>query len=136
LRHRGDRCDQPPVPDPRRAPADRAGGPAGAHDRRGGIPRRGSRAARRTGRVTRLEDSALSRLRAAVREPDLSRTRYTLAGVAGAGGMGTVYVVEDPELRRRVALKVLDVSDPDFEARLLLEAQVLARLEHPGIVPV
>ena len=84
----------------------------------------------------RLDDEALSRLRAAVREPDLSRTRYRLCGVAGTGGMGTVYVVEDPELRRRVALKVLDVPDSGIEARLRREAQVLARLEHPGIVPV
>jgi eukaryotic-like serine/threonine-protein kinase len=86
--------------------------------------------------VTRLDDSALSRLRAAVREPDLSRTKYRLAGVAGAGGMGTVYVVEDTELKRRVALKVIDVPDSGIEARLRREAQVLARLEHPGIVPV
>jgi eukaryotic-like serine/threonine-protein kinase len=50
--------------------------------------------------------------------------------------MGTVYVVDDTELRRKVALKVLDVPDPDVEARLRREAQVLARLEHPGIVPV
>lgn len=86
--------------------------------------------------ATRLDDLALSRLRAALREPDLSSTKYRLAGVAGSGGMGTVYVVEDTELRRRVALKVLDVPDPDLEARLRREAQVLARLEHPGIVPV
>jgi eukaryotic-like serine/threonine-protein kinase len=84
----------------------------------------------------RLDDAALSRLRAAVREPDLSRTRYRLCGVAGTGGMGTVYVVEDAELQRRVALKVLDIPDPGVEARLRREAQVLARLEHPGIVPV
>jgi serine/threonine protein kinase len=84
----------------------------------------------------RLDDEALSRLRAAVREPDLSRTRYRLCGVAGSGGMGTVYVVEDSELHRRVALKVLDVPDAGFEARLRGEARVLARLEHPGIVPV
>ena len=50
--------------------------------------------------------------------------------------MGTVYVVEDPALGRRVALKVIDVPDPGIEARLRREAQVLARLEHPGIVPV
>jgi serine/threonine protein kinase len=50
--------------------------------------------------------------------------------------MGTVYVVEDIELKRRVALKVLDVGDAGIEARLRREAQVLARLEHPGIVPV
>jgi len=86
--------------------------------------------------VTGIDDSALSRLRAAVREPDLSGTRYRLAGVAGTGGMGTVYVVEDTDLKRRVALKVLDLPDPGIEARLRREAQVLARLEHPGIVPV
>jgi len=86
--------------------------------------------------VSGLDDSALSRLRAAVREPDLSQTRYRLAGLAGRGGMGTVYVVEDADLKRRVALKVLDLPDRGIEARLRREAQVLARLEHPGIVPV
>jgi serine/threonine protein kinase len=86
--------------------------------------------------VTRLDDEAVSRLRAVVREPDLSQTKYRLAGLAGTGGMGTVYVVEDTELKRRVALKVLDVPDAGIEARLRREAQVLARLEHPGIVPV
>jgi serine/threonine protein kinase len=86
--------------------------------------------------ATGLDDGALFRLRAALREPDLSGTRYRLVRVAGSGGMGTVYVVEDTELRRRVALKVLDLPDPDVEARLRREAQVLARLEHPGIVPV
>src|SRR6267143_441544 len=74
--------------------------------------------------------------RAAVPEPALSQTKYRLAGVAGTGGMGTVYVVEDTELKRRVALKVLDVPDAGIEARLRREAQVLAQLEHPGIVPV
>src|SRR5207302_1822515 len=78
----------------------------------------------------------LERRRAAVREPDLSQTKYRLAGVAGSGGMGTVYIVEDTELRRRVALKVLDAPDAGVEARLRREAQVLARLEHPGIAPV
>ena len=86
--------------------------------------------------MTRLDDRALERLRAAVREPDLSQTKYRLTGVAGSGGMGTVYIVEDTELRRRVALKVLDAPDAGVEARLRREAQVLARLEHPGIAPV
>ena len=83
-----------------------------------------------------LGEGNTARLRAALREPDLAGTRYRLVEEAGAGGMGTVYVVEDPELRRQVALKVLDLPDPDLEARLRREAQVLARLEHPGIVPV
>jgi eukaryotic-like serine/threonine-protein kinase len=86
--------------------------------------------------VTRLDDGALKRLRAAVREPDLSQTKYRLVGVAGSGGMGTVYIVEDTDLLRRVALKVLDLPDAGIEARLRREAQVLARLEHPGIAPV
>jgi serine/threonine protein kinase len=59
-----------------------------------------------------------------------------MLGVAGAGGMGTVYVVRDGELDRRVALKVLDVTHGPDETRLRTEAQVMARLEHPGIVPV
>jgi eukaryotic-like serine/threonine-protein kinase len=86
--------------------------------------------------MTQLDDGALARLRQTLREPDLSGTRYELVGVAGTGGMGTVYVVEDGELRRRVALKVLDVQDAQVEERLQREARVLARLEHPGIVPV
>ncbi len=86
--------------------------------------------------MIRLGDGAVERLRAVLREPDLSKTRYRLVGVAGSGGMGTVYVVEDVDLCRRVALKVLDVADGAIEERLRREAQVLGRLEHPGIVPV
>jgi serine/threonine protein kinase len=54
------------------------------------------------------------------------------------GGMGVVYAAEDEKLERRVALKVLDVpgTDGDLANRLMREARVLARLEHPGIVPV
>jgi serine/threonine protein kinase len=54
------------------------------------------------------------------------------------GGMGVVYAAEDENLKRRVALKVLDVpgTDGDLANRLIREARVLAALEHPGIVPV
>src|SRR5262249_4314972 len=47
-------------------------------------------------------------------------------------------LADDEKLARRVALKVLDAPDLDGELarRLIREAQVLARLEHPGIVPV
>jgi len=86
--------------------------------------------------MTRLDDAALARLRNALREPDLSGTRYRLLGPAGTGGMGTVYAALDNDLGRRVALKVLDFEDAGVEARLRREAEVLARLEHPGIVPV
>jgi eukaryotic-like serine/threonine-protein kinase len=85
-----------------------------------------------------LSDRALERLRDASEIPDLSGTRYQLLERVARGGMGIVYAAQDEKLQRRVALKVLDVpgSDGDLANRLLLEARVLARLEHPGIVPV
>jgi serine/threonine protein kinase len=52
--------------------------------------------------------------------------------------MGSVWLAEDTVLKRRAALKVLDLEVPadDFDVRLLREARILAALEHPGIVPV
>jgi len=85
-----------------------------------------------------LSDKALVRLREAGDIPDLTGTRYRLLECVARGGMGVVYVAEDEKLQRRVALKVLDLpgTDSDLANRLLREALVLARLEHPGIVPV
>jgi serine/threonine-protein kinase len=77
-------------------------------------------------------------LREAADAPDLSGTRYRLVEKLGQGGMGGVFCVEDPELERRVALKVSSVPDGEgaLSARLRQEARVIAKLEHPGIVPV
>jgi len=86
--------------------------------------------------VTFLSDSALERLRAAADAPDLDGTRYRLLGKLGQGGMGGVFRVEDNTLEREVALKVINVDDAGLSARLLQEARVIAKLEHPGIVPV
>jgi len=85
-----------------------------------------------------LSDKALERLREGADAPDLTGTRYRLLERIARGGMGVVYAAEDQTLSRRVALKVLDVPIPgsDFAHRLNREARVLARLEHPGIVPV
>ncbi|HXP46594.1 MAG TPA: serine/threonine-protein kinase [Terriglobales bacterium] len=85
-----------------------------------------------------LSDRALERLCSGGEEPDLSGTHYRLLERVARGGMGVVYATEDVRLGRRVALKVLDLSDAtgELEKRLIREAQVLARLEHPGIVPV
>lgn len=85
-----------------------------------------------------LSDDAILRLQTAAAAPDLSATRYRIIEQIASGGMGTVYAATDDVLGRRVALKVLDVPDASGElaARLLREAKVLARLEHPGIVPV
>jgi serine/threonine protein kinase len=85
-----------------------------------------------------LSDDAILRLQAASALPDLGGTRYRMIQRIGSGGMGAVYLSEDAVLGRRVALKILDLPDDSGElaARLLREAHVLARLEHPGIVPV
>ena len=85
-----------------------------------------------------LSDKVIDRLRTSLDAPDLTGTPYALGRELGRGGMGTVYEAYDPRLERAVALKVLSPLDDGAEAveRLWREARVLARLEHPGIVPV
>jgi serine/threonine protein kinase len=85
-----------------------------------------------------IGDKVLEHLRRVVDEPDLSGTKYELLEPLGRGGMGAVFSVNDTQLGRKVAMKVLAAPDPTGElaARLALEARFLARLEHPGIVPV
>ena len=85
-----------------------------------------------------LSDHAVAHLRAVAEWPDLSGTRYEVLAPIARGGMGTVYLVRDRDLEREVAIKVLSVPDPgpDAAARMLREARIIARLEHPGIVPV
>jgi serine/threonine protein kinase len=84
-----------------------------------------------------LADGTLDHLRDVAEWPDLG-SRYELKGRLGRGGMGAVYVAYDRTLEREVAVKVLDRSQPDDRAiaQLQNEAKILARLEHPGIVPV
>ncbi|HEY0138447.1 MAG TPA: serine/threonine-protein kinase [Nannocystis sp.] len=65
--------------------------------------------------------------------------RYMVLGKLGAGGMGVVYAAYDPELDRRVALKLLlprADGGSAGRARLLREAQALAKLAHPNVVAV
>ncbi|HEV7520516.1 MAG TPA: serine/threonine-protein kinase [Candidatus Angelobacter sp.] len=85
-----------------------------------------------------LPDETVARLQTEIRTPDLAGTRYRTLSFLGQGGMGAVWLVEDSILRRPVALKILaaENSSVDLAARLIQEATVLARLEHPGIVPV
>lgn len=66
-------------------------------------------------------------------------TIYRVHRVLGAGGMGTVYDVEDTSVGRRYVLKTLhgDLADrADLAARLSREARALAKLQHPNIVEV
>jgi tetratricopeptide (TPR) repeat protein len=64
--------------------------------------------------------------------------RYLLGERLGAGAMGVVYAARDPELARRVALKLLHPRGPleELRARLLREAQTMARLSHPNVVTI
>ncbi len=63
--------------------------------------------------------------------------RYRIEGRLGAGAMGVVYAAFDERLGRRVAIKLLHESfDPVGEARLLREAQAMARLRHENVVQV
>jgi tetratricopeptide (TPR) repeat protein len=90
-------------------------------------------------------------LSVATRAPDAPRTqlargaavgRYVILSLVGRGGMGEVYAAYDPELDRKVALKLLHESAAQgsspsrARARLLHEAQAIARLSHPNIVVV
>jgi serine/threonine protein kinase len=76
-----------------------------------------------------LSDSVLRHLRDVVDLPDLGETRYELQEEIGRGGLGVVYAARDIQLDRRVAVKVMDAAWAG-------EARLIARLEHPGIVPV
>ncbi|MEM9462339.1 MAG: tetratricopeptide repeat-containing serine/threonine-protein kinase [Myxococcota bacterium] len=63
--------------------------------------------------------------------------RYVVLGALGQGGMGIVYEAFDRTLDRKVAIKVLHEDlGRDQTARLLREAQAMAKLSHPNVVPV
>ena len=70
--------------------------------------------------------------------PPARAGRFELLRSLGSGGMGTVYLARDPQLGRKVALKVLrpDLHDASVAARLQREAIALARLSHPNVVGV
>jgi serine/threonine protein kinase len=69
-------------------------------------------------------------------------SRYVIGGLIGVGAAGVVYGAQDPQLRRKIALKLMrpDHSHgPRVEAqkaRLLREARAMARLSHPNVVTV
>ena len=75
-------------------------------------------------------------------EKGASLGRYVILDVVGRGGMGEVYAAYDPQLDRKVALKLLhgrvrsDALVEAARARLLREAKAIARLSHPNVVVV
>ena len=65
--------------------------------------------------------------------------RYVILGELGAGGMGVVYAAYDPELDRKIAIKLVQPhadATGTARTRLYREAQALAKLAHPNVVTV
>ncbi|HZU06897.1 MAG TPA: serine/threonine protein kinase, partial [Chloroflexota bacterium] len=64
---------------------------------------------------------------------------YQVVELLGRGGMAVVYKALQPTLRRYVAIKVLPPAfalDPTFRSRFQQEAETIARLQHPNILPI
>lgn len=62
--------------------------------------------------------------------------RYVVLDLVGEGGFGQVFAAYDPELDRKVAVKLLRPRDDDGDEALFREARTLARVAHPNVVPV
>jgi tetratricopeptide (TPR) repeat protein len=100
-----------------------------------GVPRPGSddddpEAARAKAKVLASllgEDEPVSPLRVG---------RFVLLERLGAGGMGVVWAAYDPDLDRRIALKLLPDQRADAHPRLMREAQAMAKLNHPNVAAV
>jgi eukaryotic-like serine/threonine-protein kinase len=63
-------------------------------------------------------------------------SRYRILQKLGGGGMGEVYLAENPKLDRKVAIKFLPpatTGDEKAKSRLIREARAAARLDHPNI---
>lgn len=88
-----------------------------------------------------LQSTRMSGLDRAV-TPRLSAARigrFAVLHLLGAGGMGQVYAAYDAELDRKIAIKLLlaeDSVDAEGRTRLLREAQAMARVSHPNVVPI
>ncbi|MEZ4385457.1 MAG: serine/threonine-protein kinase [Nannocystaceae bacterium] len=84
------------------------------------------------------DPSAPAQEQAPERERGALLGRYVVLDRLGVGGMGVVYAAFDPELDRKVAIKLLQQRGPGSmgPARLLREAKAMARLSHPGVITV
>ena len=65
--------------------------------------------------------------------------RYNILSILGTGGMGEVYLAEDTQLKRKIALKILTLKtdgNNDYKQRFIREAQAVSALNHPNIVTI
>lgn len=66
-------------------------------------------------------------------------TVYLSLGLHGKGGLGEVFMAQDLDLGRNVAIKFLKLAhadNPETRQQFLLEAEVTGQLDHPGVVPI
>jgi hypothetical protein len=80
-----------------------------------------------------------SKMTASPNVPRVLDEKYRLEQLLGRGGMGAVYRARDMRLDRLVAVKVVRaelLGDPEARRRFRREAQIVARLQHPGIVAI
>lgn len=72
-------------------------------------------------------------------DEDARLGRYIDCGMLGSGGMGEVRKVQDPDLKRTLAMKILHrnlINNRRIVSRFVEEAQICAQLQHPNIIPV
>src|SRR5690554_2449204 len=90
-----------------------------------------------------MDDLAVTRPEASC-DPELERgdvvSRYVILDQLGAGAMGVVYAAYDPELNRKVALKVMRPrpgrDSSSGQERMIREARALAKISHPNVVAI
>ncbi len=124
---------------PARAPQQHVQTDRDAHPQAEG-PRSGSRSSG-SGMSSSLFPSLPDAASGQVLEQGTRIERYIVLKPIGRGGMGVVYAAYDPDLDRKVALKVLrpdkgDAEGPAGRAALLREAQAMARVSHPNVITV
>ena len=84
-------------------------------------------------------DDPLATENLSIGESTSAGLRFRVLRPHAKGGLGEVFVAEDGELHREVALKQIKqqyADDPTSRSRFMLEAEITGGLEHPGIVPV
>src|SRR2546429_643897 len=100
----------------------------------GGVPRELASLSR----SERSQEKAMTQQNAVQRD-EMQLGRYRLLKRVGRGGMGEVWLAEDPQLHRQVAIKMLPPQkqyDEEDAALFEREAQVVASLNHPHVLPV
>ena len=64
--------------------------------------------------------------------------RFSIQDILGKGSQGVVYLATDPQLERNVAIKTIKLENPtpNIKQQLLKEAKIVAKLQHPNIIPL